>query len=264
MVPEEKLQNEVISAVIIDDEPIARKIIRDYLKNNESIDIIGECGNGADAVVMILEKKPDLIFLDIQMPEMDGFEVIETLGIDNLPFIIFVTAYDRYAIKAFEINALDYLLKPFDDDRFYSSISRAVQHIQTKRNYKSELFNLLKGYKKKQKYLNKVLIKTGGRYLLLKTGDIQYLEAAADYVKVFTEKNESFLIRDTMNNLENRLNPDIFLRIHRSYIANIECIKEFQPWDKNNYIVVLKNGKELKLSRKYKERLFQIFEQSSN
>ena len=263
MAPEIKAKNPVISAVIIDDEPIARKIIRDYLKEEESIDVIGECGNGADAVVMILEKKPDLVFLDIQMPEMDGFEVIDTLGVNNLPFIIFVTAYDQYAVKAFEINALDYLLKPFDDDRFFGSIRRAVEYIHAKKNYRSELFNLLRDHKKKQKYLNRILIKTGGRYVLLKTGDIQYIEAAADYARIFTGKKESSLIRDTMNNIENRLNPDVFIRIHRSYIVNIEFIKEFQPWDKNNYIIVLKNGTELKLSRKHKDRLFEIFDQPS-
>ncbi|MFC1725666.1 LytR/AlgR family response regulator transcription factor [candidate division KSB1 bacterium] len=250
---------EIIRSIVIDDEPIARNVIKDYLKNEPQIEVIGECGNGADAVIMILEKKPDLVFLDIQMPEMDGFQVIDALGVKNLPFIIFVTAYDQYAIQAFEINALDYLLKPFDDDRFLQAIERVKEFIISNKKMKSQITNLMENVKNKNPYTKRLLIKSEGRFILLKTDEIKYIESASDYVKIFSG-DESFLMRKTMHSLEERLNPQIFIRIHRSFIVNIDFIKEFQPWDKNNYIVILKDGVELRLSCKYRDRLFEMLD----
>ena len=253
------LNKDIIRCIVVDDEPIARNVIKDYLKDDPLIEVIGECGNGADAVLMVLDKKPDLVFLDIQMPEMDGFQVIDAVGVKKLPFIIFVTAYDQYAIQAFEINALDYLLKPFDDDRFFRSIERAKEFIIANKNMKSELTNLIGNVKNKDPYLKRLLIKSEGRFILLKTDEIKYIESASDYVHVFSG-DESYLIRETMHSLEDRLDPRIFVRIHRSFIVNIDFIREFQPWDKNNYIVILKDGKELKMSCKYRDRIFEILD----
>jgi two-component system LytT family response regulator len=248
-----------IRALIIDDEPVARNIIKEFLRDDEDLEIVGECGSGSEAFESIPEQKPDLIFLDIQMPEMDGFEVIEALGRENLPHIIFVTAYNQYAIKAFEINALDYLLKPFDKERFRKALLRAKEMIRANETIDDKIKNLVTKFRDEKKYLDRILIKNGGRIFFLKAVEINWIEAAAYYANLHTAK-ESHLIRDTLNNLENKLDPAVFIRIHRSYIVNIEFIKELQPWSKNSYVVILKDNTKLNLSRNYRERLFNLFD----
>ena len=250
-----------VKSIIVDDEPIARSIIKKFLSEEEEIEIIGECGNGIDAVKMILEEKPDIVFLDIQMPEMTGFEVIEEIGYANLPHIIFVTAYDQYAIKAFEINALDYLLKPFDKDRFHNSIVRAKELIGSKNELKEHIKDLIGSINQEAKYLNRILIKSSGRVYFLKTSEISYIEAAAYYVKLHSGKKEH-VIRETLNNLESKLDPEVFVRIHRSHIVNIDYIKELEPWFNNKYLVIMKDGAKLNLSRNFRERLFGLFDTS--
>lgn len=248
----------MIRSIIVDDEPIARRIIKNFLKDEDDFLIIGECDNGTDALKMIIDKKPDLVFLDIQMPEMDGFDVINALGTDNLPFIIFVTAYDQYAIKAFEINALDYLLKPFDMERFKTALDRAKELITSQHTLNIKIEKLLLDLKQEQKYIKRILLKSRGRVYFLKTEDIQYIEAADYYAKLHTGK-DVHLIREGLSSLENKLDPAMFARIHRSYIVNIEYIKELQPWSKDKYLVILKNGAELNLSKSYRSKLFSIF-----
>jgi len=252
------LKNKVIKSLIVDDEPIARDVIKKFLVGEKHFKIAGECGNGVDAVLMILDKKPDVVFLDIQMPEMDGFEVIKAIGLKNLPHIIFVTAYDRYAIKAFEINALDYLLKPFDKERFQTAINRAKDLIFSKNNIKQQLHNLVGNSKDEQAYLKRILIKASGRVFFVKTDEISWIEAAAYYVKLHVRK-EVHLIRETLNNLENKLDPAFFVRIHKSHIVNLEFIKEIQPWTKNKYVVILNDKTKLNLSRNYREKFFNLF-----
>ncbi len=247
-----------IKLIIIDDEPVARNIIKKFLAGENDFEIIGECGNGEDAVSMIIELKPDLIFLDIQMPEMDGFEVINAVGTKNIPYIIFVTAYDQYAIKAFEINAVDYLLKPFDKERFLNSINRAKDIINSKNDIKTQIKDLIENMNKNQKIMERILIKSGGKIFFLKTDEISWIEAAAYYVKLHFGK-DSYLIRETLNNMENKIDPSKFIRIHRSYIVNIEFIKELQPWFKNKYVVILKDGTKLNLSRNFREKFFNLF-----
>ncbi len=247
-----------IQSLIVDDELAARELIKNYLAGDASFIVTGEASNGIDAIKQIIKKKPDLVFLDIQMPEMDGFEMIETIGLDNLPYIIFVTAYDQYAIKAFEINALDYLLKPFDRKRFLSAINRAKEHLLSKKTIENQITSLLSNIKKETKYLSKIMIRTGGRIFFLNDDDIKWIEAASNYIKIFSG-NDNYLVKDTLGNFEKKINPDKFVRIHRSCIINIDFIREIQPWDKNNHLVILDNGKELKLSRSYKDRIFDLF-----
>ena len=247
-----------IRSIIVDDEPFARNIIKKFLKDESDIELLGECGDGVEAVEMIKRMKPDLVFLDIQMPEMDGFDVINSIGIDNIPNIVFVTAYDKYAIKAFEINAVDYLLKPFDKKRFHESISRIRKLMFSRQNIKQQIGNILDYINKEQKYLDRILVKTRGRIIFLKTDEIDWIKSEAYYVKFHVGKH-IHVIRETLSNLENNLDPNKFVRIHKSYIVNIEFIKELQQWFKNKYLVILKDGTELKLSRNYQANLFSLF-----
>ena len=192
------------------------------------------------------------------MPEMSGFDVIEKVGIENLPCVIFVTAYDEYTLKAFEVNALDYLLKPFNKTRFESSLNRARDLIYSKKYLNENINNLLNDIKKQKRILNKILVKSGGRVLFLETKNIGWIEASAYYVKIYSKKG-IYPFRETLSNLENRLDSDKFIRIHRSYIVNIEFIKEIKQESQNNYVVVLNDNTCLSLSRNYRKKLFKFF-----
>jgi two-component system LytT family response regulator len=241
--------------LIVDDEPPARKKIRACLAGEENIVSISEAENGPAAVQHIRQAKPDLVFLDIQMPGMNGFEVIETIGVENMPAVIFVTAYDQYAIEAFEIQALDYLLKPFDQERFRKSFRRAWEQIQLKSAHAGLLARLLENIHSEKKYSERILVNKGPRFFFVKTAAIAFVSAEEKYVLLHAEDG-SFLIRETMRNMEQRLDPQKFARIHRSYIVNIDFIREIQPWSHGDGIVILKTGKELPLSRRYRDRVF--------
>lgn len=254
-----------IKTLIIDDEPLARKAVRLMLLRDAEIEIVGECDNGQTAVESIFTEKPDLVFLDIQMPEMNGFEVLETIGARKMPAVIFVTAYDEYAIHAFEVNALDYLLKPFSDERFEKALQRAKSQLAQREinDLSQKLIALVGDYKEeppaniqtsKSNYTTRFMIKAGGRISFIKVDEIDWIEAADYYVKLHTGR-KSHLIRETMNVLEKKLDPRAFIRIHRSTIVNIERIKELQPHFNGDYIVVLNDGTELKLSRTRREQL---------
>lgn len=252
-----------IRALIVDDEPLARERIRTLLDDEPEIDIIGECGDGLRAVSDIQEHAPDLLFLDVQMPEMDGFEVLKTLAPDRMPAVIFVTAYDQYALRAFDVHALDYLLKPFDRERFQKALRRAKAHISSQRSddVNKRLLALLEDLKSGPKYLDRLVIKSGGRVFFLRTDEIDWMEAAGNYVRLHVGK-ESHLLRDTMGGLEARLDPQKFLRIHRSTIVNLERIKELQPWFHGEYQVVLRDGTKLTLSRSYRDSLQELLGKS--
>lgn len=253
-----------IKTLIVDDEPIARDRMRRMLREEPDIEIIGECGNGREAVSIISENEPDLVFLDIQMPEMNGFETLRSIAAEKIPVIIFVTAYDQYAIQAFDVHALDYLLKPFNRERFERAVTRARQQIEKSQpeNIDERLASLLSDLKIGKKYLERLVVKSVGRVFFLRTDEIDWIEAAGNYAKLHV-KRESHLIRETMNGLESKLNPDKFLRIHRSTLVNIDCIKELHPLFSGDYTVLLKNGVELTLSRNYRDRLLELFEKSS-
>lgn len=250
-----------ISTLIVDDEPLARDRVKRFLRDEHDIQIVGECGNGREAVAAIREQKPDLVFLDIQMPEKNGFEVVKALDERVMPAVIFVTAYDQYALQAFDVHALDYLLKPFNRERLHKAVSHARDQIETKRigNLDERLASLIKDLKAERKYLERLVVKSVGRVFFLKVEEIDWIEAAGNYVKLHTGR-EAHMIRETMNGIEAKLDPDRFLRIHRSTVVNIDRIKELHPMFSGDYAVILRNGTELALSRNYRERLLELFE----
>jgi len=246
---------QALHILIVDDERPARKKIHSFLKEEAGVGSIIEAENGLEAVKSIQENKPDLVFLDIQMPGMNGFEVIETVGVDNMPTVVFVTAYDQYAIEAFEVQAVDYLLKPFDQERFQKSLSRAMERIHLKSENTAIFKNLLVEINREKKYLKRIMVNVGSRLFFVKTGDILFISSDEKYVKLHTEK-EAYLIRETMSSMEERLDPAKFARIHRSYLVNLDFIQEMQPWSHGDYVVILKNGTKLTASRRYRDRLF--------
>ena len=247
-----------IRILVVDDEPLAREKIRTMLRDDPEVEIVGECTNGAEAVAAVEEVTPDLLLLDVQMPEVDGFAVLEALKSRHMPQVIFITAYDHYAVHAFEVHALDYLLKPFDRDRFKAAVERAKAQILRQRNGGRELdlrvLALLRQLEAEAKYLERLVVKTGGRVFFLPVDEIDWIEAEGNYVNVHTAK-KSYLLRETISSLEAQLDPRKFVRIHRSTVVRIDRIQELQSWSHGEYRVILHNGKELTLSRNYRENL---------
>ncbi len=245
-----------IRTLIVDDEPLARERIRALLSEQPDIEVIGEARDGEEAVQTILSQEPDLVFLDIQMPKMDGFEVIRTVGPENMPLVVFVTAYDQHALKAFDVRALDYLLKPFDRERFAESIGRVRQAIERSGTDEigRRLLELVRELKPGGGRSDRLVIKSAGRLFFLRIDEIDWVEAAGNYVKLHVGTDEH-LLRETMNGIEVKLDPDKFFRIHRSRIVNMERIQEMQPWLNGEYAVLLRTGTRLTLSRGYREKL---------
>jgi len=243
-------------ALIIDDEPLARRSIRKHLKTFPEFEVVGECGDGESAVVAIREHKPDLVFLDIQLPEFDGFDVIRTVGKHAMPVTIFVTTYDRYALQAFEAHALDYLLKPFSEERFRDSLLRARCTLQMgkQQSPNHQLSQLLDEINKKKAYLERIPVPAKGRFLFFNVRDLDWIEAEGNYLRLHGGPI-SHLIRGNMNEMEAKLDPGKFMRIHRSTIVNLERIREVQPWFHGHHRVVMTTGQELKLSRYQKDKL---------
>lgn len=254
-----------IKAMVVDDEPLARRNLRALLKADADIELVRECGNGKEAVTQIRALAPELVFLDVQMPEMDGFAVLDALAAlaalagRSLPVIIFVTAYDQYALKAFEVSALDYLLKPFSDERFHKALQQAKQQIaqQDASDFGKQMLALL-GARNLQadapRYLTRLMVKTGGRVLFLKTAEIDWIEAYDNYVRLHTG-GKAHLLRQTMNELAATLSPEQFARIHRSAIVNLDRVKELQPLFNGEAVLLLQDGTKLKLSRSRRENL---------
>jgi two-component system, LytTR family, response regulator len=245
-----------LRVLVVDDEPLARAMIREMLESDAQAEIIGECASGEEAIAAVFEHAPDLLFLDIQMPTASGFEVLEALKGGHLPYIIFVTAYDQYAVRAFEVHALDYLLKPFDRERFENSWQRAKAHILKEKNgrFDERILTLLEELKTGPKYLERLVIKSGGRVFFLEAAEIDWIEAEGNYVSVHSGK-KSHLLRETISSLEAQLDPKKFRRIHRSSIIRIDKIKELQTWLHGEYRVILHCGAQLTLSRNYRENL---------
>jgi two-component system, LytTR family, response regulator len=244
-----------IRVLIVDDEPLARRRIKSLLAHDSNVDVIGECSDGYKAVSSIGELSPDLVFLDIQMPAMDGFDVIRTIGPERMPTVIFVTAYDQYALKAFEVNALDYLLKPFDRRRFQKTLERAKAMIKgVPGNVNTQLLSLLKDLRREQEAPDRFIIRSGGRVVFLKVEEIDWMRTVGNYVRLQVGR-DSHLMRETMTGMEAKLDPDRFMRIHRSTIVNLDRVKEVQPWVKGEYVVIMRDGTRLMMSRRYRERL---------
>lgn len=250
--------------LIVDDEPLARERVKRFLRDERDIEILGECGNGRDAIKAIREKEPELVFLDIQMPEKNGFDVIKGIDGKILPTIIFVTAYDQYALQAFEVHALDYLLKPFNRERFHSAVARAKEQIEGRRRGELDerLTSLISSIAQERKYLERLVVKSVGRVFFLKTREIDWIEASGNYLKLHVGR-DAHMIRETMNSIEAKLDPSQFMRIHRSTIVNIDRIKELHPMFSGDYSAILRDGTELALSRNYRERFLEMFEGSS-
>jgi two-component system LytT family response regulator len=245
-----------IRTLVVDDEPMARERVLALLRHEQDVEVVGECSDGTQAVAAIQEHSPDLVFLDVQMPGLDGFGVIEAMGAEKMPTVIFVTAYDEYALRAFEVHALDYLLKPFGRDRFRQTLDHARASLERRRagDLGRRLLALVNDIKPEPARLDRLIVKSGGRVFFLRTEEIDWIEAAGNYVRLHLGE-ESHLFRETMNRMESRLDPKRFARIHRSRIVNTERIKELQPWFNGEYVVVLSNGTRLPLSRGYRDKL---------
>ena len=245
-----------IRTLIVDDEPLGRERIRTLLGDDAEIEVVGECSNGRQAVAAIERTLPDLVYLDVQMPEMDGFAVLNAIASERMPAIIFVTAYDRYAVRAFEVHALDYLQKSFDRERFQAALRRAKEEIRRSRDglWNERLTGLLEDLQVRQKRLTRLVIRSAGRIFFLRVEEIDWLEAADNYVHIHMGR-ESHLVRETLQSLEDRLDPSRFLRIHRSTLVNVDRIQELQPLFHGDYVVKLLDGTELSLSRSYREKL---------
>lgn len=245
-----------IRVLIVDDEPIARRGIGLQLKGEPEIEIVGECANGMEAVEAIQAKSPDLVFLDVQMPEMDGFDVVQAIGVEHMPVVIFVTAYDQYALRAFDAQALDYLLKPFDPERFHTALARAKAQLQQPgvKEISQRLLALLQEQPAGRQSLERLVIKNAGRIFFLNVAEIDWVEAADNYVSLHAGR-DSHLLRDSLNSLAAKLDPAQFLRIRHSAIVNLKQIKEFRPLFRGEYLIILRDGTELTSSRRYRKNL---------
>ena len=242
-------------AIIIDDEKPARDIIRTFLKELTDIEIITECSDGFAGLKAIQDLKPDLVFLDIQMPKLTGFEVLEL--IENPPLIIFSTAYDQYAIKAFEMNATDYLLKPYSRERFVQAVGKAISKLQGGVALQPEIQKIIQSADDKDELLQRIAVKTRHKVHVIGVNEIIYLEAEGDYVMIHV-KDGNYLKEKTMKYFESHLDPEKFIRIHRSYIVNAEVIERIELYDKESYSVLLKNGASLRASTSGYKLLKQI------
>lgn len=245
-----------VRVLIVDDEPLAREGVRLHLELESDFDVVGEVGSGEEAVARIREQAPDLVFLDVQMPGMDGFGVIEAVGVERMPVTIFVTAYDQFALKAFDAHALDYLLKPYDAERFRSAIERARTQLRARRfgDVEGQLAALLTELRGQREYLERIVVRSGGRILILRVDDIDWLEAASNYVRIHAGGRQ-YLLRETMSNLEARLDPGRFVRIHRSTMVRLDRVRELEPLFQGDYVLILEDGTRLTSSRGYRDRL---------
>ena len=231
----------MISAIIVDDEPLARSIVLEYLQYYPEVKVLQECNDGFEGVKAITQHKPDLVFLDIQMPKINGFEMLEL--IDNPPSVIFCTAFDEYAIKAFEAHAIDYLLKPFSRERFDKAMNKwLLQRSDAKAP--AEIPESIRQPDER----NRIVVREGGNIRIVPIDQVHYIEAYDDYVKIYTSR-EMFLKKKTMSFYENNLNPDIFTRVHRSYIVNVTEITRIEPMEKDTHIALLRSGVKIPLSK---------------
>lgn len=240
--------------IIIDDEPLARSIVVEYLQDYGDFTLVAECNDGFQGVKAVMQHKPDLLFLDIQMPKLNGFEMLELL--DEAPSVIFTTAFDEYAIKAFETNAIDYLLKPFSKERF----DLAIEKWKTKQSTvvpEKQLQALLENPSKQPEEKNRIVVKNGSDIRIVPTQDIHYIEAYDDYVKIFT-KDTYYLKKKTMNYYEQVLDNSKFFRTHRSFIINLQKLTRIEPLEKNTYVALLKSGKKVPLSRSGYSKLKEV------
>ncbi len=250
------MTSSAIRVLIVDDEPLARRRIRRLLTGPAGVKVVGECQNGLEAVSSIREHRPDLVFLDVQMPGMDGFAVLQALDQSEWPAIVFVTAYDQYAVRAFEVHALDYLLKPFDKDRFEQTLKRARQHLQNGATKQTDekLIALLASLQPNQAYESRIVVRDGDRAVFVPTNTLNWIESSGNYVVLHAEGGQH-LLRQTMKAMEVELNPRDFRRVHRHIIVNIHRIKELRSWGQGEYELLLADGTKVPVSRRYRQNL---------
>ncbi|HTS88000.1 MAG TPA: LytTR family DNA-binding domain-containing protein [Gemmatimonadales bacterium] len=244
-----------VRTVVADDEPLARQRLVRLLEGEPGAELVAACGTGTEVVETVRRVRPDLIFLDVQMPGLDGFEALRALGNDAPRAIVFVTAFNAYALQAFEANALDYLLKPFDADRFHRAFERARERLRgPDPAVPDRLAQLLEKLSERHPPTERLVVRAEGRVYLVRTMDIDWIETASNYVRLHTGKT-SHLLRESLSSLETRLDPARFLRIHRTTIVNMERLRELQPWFSGEFVAILQDGTRLKVSRGYREHV---------
>jgi two-component system LytT family response regulator len=252
---------EPVRTLIVDDEPMARAHLRSLLEARGDIAVVGEAGDGNSAVEMIRQLAPELVLLDVQMPELDGFEVVRAVGVERMPAVVFVTAYDQHALAAFEVQALDYILKPVNRKRFKQALDRVVTLVRgnAPRPDANSLARFLDELAAQRSASERLPVKVGDRVIYLKVSEIDWIEAADDAVRIHVGR-QIYRHRATMAQLEERLGPNCFLRIHRSTIVNVERIREFQPWFQGDWVVVLADGTRLQSGKRYRQRIRALLE----
>lgn len=252
-----------IRAIIVDDEPLAREGVRLHLETEPDIDVIGEAGSGEEAVGLIETLHPDLLFLDVQMPGLDGFGVLDAVGPAHMPVTIFTTAYDEFALRAFDAHAIDYVLKPYDAQRFGQAVERARMHLNGRRKAQTDerLDDLIDELRTRNQYVERLVVRAGGRILILRVSEVDWVEAASNYVRLHAGGRE-YLLRETMTALESKLNPVEFVRIHRSTIVRVDRIRELEPLFQGDYVVILEDSTRLTSSRGYREKLQDLLQGS--
>ena len=245
-----------LRALIVDDEPLAREWVRSAVADDHELEVIGECGNGFEAAESIRRLKPDLVFLDVQMPGLDGFGVLEALSPEEIPAIVFVTAFDQYAVRAFEAQAVDYLMKPFSRERLEEAVRRvrSLMNGRSLEEFRESIGKIVEKIRRDRSYPDWVLLKADGKNVFVKVKDIDWIESSRNNVRIHVGP-AVYLLHETTSAIAQRLDPKKFLRIHRSSIVNIERIKELHPWFNGDYAVILRDGTRLTLSASYRDRL---------
>ena len=253
-----------IRAAIVDDEPLARRRIRNLLAEAPDVEVVAQCANGKDAIESLEESPPELLFLDIQMPEVDGFDVLQAIGVGRVPAVIFVTAYDQFAVRAFEAHALDYLLKPFDDERFAAALERARERIrqQQRRDLDRRPQALLENVRGDQGYLRRLVVPSGHRSIFIRTEQIDWIEAEGNYVRLHVG-SRTYLLRENLTRITSALDPETFCRIHRSTTVNIDRIQAVESLFHGEYLVVLQDGTKLASGRSYRRSLHALMGKKS-
>jgi two-component system LytT family response regulator len=242
-----------LRTLVVDDEAPARRRIRRLLATEEGVAVVGECGDGESALALIARERPDLVFLDIQIPERDGFEVVKAIPPADLPAILFVTAHDRYALRAFDVHAVDYLLKPFTGERFRTALSRARERI-ARRATDPALASLAGSLRSQPAWLTRVAVRSGGRTVFVDLGAVDWMDAADNYVRLHVKQRE-YLVRETLASLEARIDPARFVRVHRSAIVQIDCVAEMRPQSHGDAELRLDEGTRIAVSRTWRERV---------
>jgi two-component system LytT family response regulator len=246
-----------IRTLIVDDEPWARTRLASLLGAEPDFAPLEPCSNGAEAIRAIVQYQPEVVFLDVRMPDIDGFEVVDAIGVDAMPIVVFATAYEEYAVKAFDAGALDYLLKPFDEERFRRALERVRREVRNPAESRSALGGVMADLRRPRGFAERLVVNTSGRVVFLKTEDIDWLEASGNYVMIHAGR-EKHLMRDTLRALEERLDPTRFVRLHRSAIVNIERLRELLPWSRGEQVAVLRDGTQLTIGRAFRERLLAV------